>query len=147
MKNISDVIAGSLLFLIGGGAIVGAIRLKVGTPTEPQPGFFPFLGGVCIIFMASIIFVQGWLGRSKVGADFGAVQRPALLVGVLALFIVGLDLLGYIISTPIIVAVVMRLMGIKSWRVLILTSIVLAFGTYFLFDKLLGISLPLGLLS
>lgn len=147
MKNLADVSASLVLISVGIGAIVGGIGLQVGTPTEPQPGFFPFLSGVSIAFLSSVLFVRGLLGRRKKGVPFGEVRRPALLVVVLFLFVGGLEPLGYIISTPIAAGLLLRIMGIKSWRVLILISLMLSIGTYLLFDRLLGITLPVGLLS
>jgi hypothetical protein len=38
-------------------------------------------------------------------------------------------------------------MGVKSWRVLIITGLCLSVGTYLLFDKLLGVDLPVGFLA
>jgi len=42
---------------------------------------------------------------------------------------------------------ILRILDVKSWRVLILTSFCLSIGTYILFDKLLGIELPVGILA
>jgi putative tricarboxylic transport membrane protein len=147
MKNLTDMAGSLVLILLGIGAVIGAIGLRVGTPTEPQPGFFPFLSGAFIIILSSIIFVQGCLGRSKSKISLGEIQRPAMLVAVLIVFVALLEPLGYVIASPFVVALVLRIMGIKSWRVLLVTSLALSIGTFVLFDRLLGITLPVGILS
>lgn len=147
MKNPSDVLGSLLLFLVGVGAVIGAVRLHVGSPTEPQPGFFPFLGGISLIFLSTIIFFQGWLGPSQKKAAFGEVRRPALMLAVLIGLVAVLDRLGFVIGTFVASGMILRILGVKSWRVLIITSLGLSLGTYLLFDRLLGIDLPMGVLG
>ena len=147
MKNTSDVVGSLFLFLLGIGAIIGAIRLHVGSLTEPQPGFFPFLGGISLIVLSSIIFLKGRLGHSRKKVAFGEVGRPALLLAVMIVLVAVLDRLGYVIGTFIASGLILRILNVKSWRVLILTSFCLSIGTYILFDKLLGIELPVGILA
>ena len=146
MKNRGDVAGGLFLLLLGIGAMIGAIRLKVGLPTEPQPGFFPFLGGLSLIVLASIILLRGWMGRRQENMVFGEIGRPALLIVVMIVLVAVLDSVGYVIGTFIASGLILRILNVKSWRVLVLTSLCLSIGTYVLFDKLLGIELPVGIL-
>jgi hypothetical protein len=146
MKNTGDVVGSFFLFFLGIGAVIGAIRLHVGSPTEPQPGFFPFLGGLSLIVLSSIILLKGGLGQSQKKVVFGEVGRPALLLVVLIVLVGVLDRLGYVIGTFIASGLILLILNVKSWRVLILTSLCLSVGTYILFDKLLGIELPVGIL-
>ena len=146
MKNRSDAAGSLFLFLLGVGAIIGAIRLKVGSPTEPQPGFFPFLGGLSLIVFSAIIFLKGQTGQSPKKVVFGDVGRPALLLVVMIGLVAVLDRVGYVIGTFIASGLILRILNVKSWRTLILTSLCLSIGTYILFDKLLGIDLPVGIL-
>jgi len=136
-----------LLFLVGIGAIIGAIQLNVGSLTEPQPGFFPFVGGILLVIFSAIIFLQGWLRRDGERVVFGDVGRPALLLAIMVALVAVLDRVGYVICTLIVSGLILRILSVKSWRVLIITSLCVSMGTYILFDKLLGIDLPVGFLS
>jgi putative tricarboxylic transport membrane protein len=147
MRNRTDMIGGLLLFLVGIGAIIGAFQLNVGSLTEPQPGFFPFVGGILLVIFSAIIFLQGWLRSDGEGVVFGEVGRPALLLAIMVALVAVLDRVGYVISTLIASGLILRILSVKSWRVLIITSLCVSMGTYILFDKLLGIDLPVGLLS
>jgi hypothetical protein len=147
MKNRSDMLGGLLLFLVGTGAIIGAIHLKVGLPTEPQPGFFPFVGGIVLVILSAIIFVQGWLKSDGERVVFGKVGRPALILAVMVALIAVLERVGYVLCTLIASGLILRILSVKSWRVLIITSLCVSMGTYLLFDRLLGIDLPVGFLS
>jgi hypothetical protein len=147
MKSKSDIVGSVFLFLLGIGAMIGAVQLKIGTPTEPQPGFFPFVAGIILLIFSTLIFFQAWLGASKHKVVFGEIGRPALLLGVLVLLVLVMDGLGYVLGTLIASFLILRILGVRSWRVLILTSLSLSIGTYVLFDRLLGVDLPVGLLS
>jgi len=147
MKNRGDVVGSLFLFLLGTGAIVGAIQLRVGTPTEPQPGFFPFLAGISLVVLSIIIFLKGWFGQRQENVAFGEIKRPAYLLGVMIVLVAVLDRLGYVIGTFIASGLILRILNVKSWKVLLLTSLCLSIGTYILFDRLLGIELPVGILA
>ena len=146
MKNTGDVVGSLFLFFLGIEAVIGAIRLHVGSPTEPQPGFFPFLGGISLIVLSSIILLKVRTGQSQKKVVFGDVGRPALLLVVMIVLVGVLDRLGYVIGTFIASGLILRILNVKSWRVLLFTSLCLSIGTYILFDKLLGIELPVGIL-
>jgi hypothetical protein len=54
---------------------------------------------------------------------------------------------GYVISTIMLSAVVLRVLETKSWWVLAVVSLVLSIGSYLLFVRLLGVTLPNGILA
>jgi putative tricarboxylic transport membrane protein len=147
MKNLSDIIGSGILILFGIVGIIGAIGLRIGTPTEPQPGFFPFLSGAIIIIFSLIILIRGCLVHTEVKRSFGEIRRPAMLVGVLIIFVAILEPLGFIIASLFAIALVLFIMGVKSWQTLLISSFAFSIGTFLLFDRLLGISLPAGVLS
>jgi len=58
-----------------------------------------------------------------------------------------LEPLGYVLSTMLIAAVILRVLGVRLWRVLGVTSLAVSVGTYLLFARVLGIDLPAGILE
>jgi hypothetical protein len=147
MKNRWEALGSAALSLVGVGAVIGAIRLQLGSPTEPQPGFFPFLAGISLIIFSGVIFLQG---RGTPGLEkraAGEFWRPAMLVAVMIALVGILDLVGYVIGTFFASGLILRIFRVKSWQALLLTSLCLSLGTYALFDKLLGIDLPVGVLA
>ncbi len=147
MRNRRDMIASIFLIIIGIAVIVWSVRLQVGTLLRPMSGFFPFLVGFGIIALSLILLVQGWLGRGISPKAYGEWQRPLIMVAGLAIYSVVLDPLGYILSTLFIAAVTLRILGVLSWKVIGISSLVLSFSVYFLFTRLLGVELPAGILS
>lgn len=150
MRNRTDIIGSVLLIVIGVGVVIESLRLKLGTPLMPQPGFFPFLGGSLLIGLSLIPLVQGWLrlGNStrKPPKVAGELRRPLILIVSMSLYTAVLGFLGYILPTLILVAVILRVTGVTSWKILGLASLGLSVGAYLLFGRILGIDLPAGVL-
>jgi putative tricarboxylic transport membrane protein len=146
MQNKNDMIGGVLLILAGIGVILYSIRLQVGTILSPLPGFFPFLVGFMIIVLSLILLIQGFLGRSKAPQPFGNWQRPSTMVACMSAYAAILEPLGYVLSTIFIAAITLRILGVMSWKVISLSSLILSVGAYFLFTRMLGVELPAGIL-
>ncbi len=147
MRKLGDFLASLVLIFIGAGVIIGAIKLRVGSATEPQPGFFPFVGGVLLIVLSSILLVQAWRGRSLGAKAFGELGRPILLISGMVVYIAIFDWVGYVLATIMLSAVILRILETRSWWVLTVVSLVLSVGSYILFDRLLGVTLPGGILA
>lgn len=146
MRNKSDMIFGSVLIPLGIAVIIGAFQLKLGTPLHPQAGLFPFLGGFLLIALSLILFLRGWLGRGQAHQPFDEVREVTFLVACLAGYVAVLEPLGYVLSTILVSAAVLRSMGVTSWKVLIRGSLIISVGAYLLFRWILAVELPAGLL-
>ncbi len=150
MRNRTDIIGSVLLIFIGIGVVIESIRLKLGTPLMPQPGFFPFLGGSLLIGLSIILLVQGWLRRERSTPQprevVGELRRPVILIVGMSIYTAVLESLGYVLPTIILIAVILRVLGVTSWKILILASLGLSVGAYVLFGRILGIDLPKGVL-
>jgi len=146
-RNLGDIIGSIFFMFVGIGVTIGAIGLHVGKATEPQPGFFPFLGGITLSVLSGILLLQTWRGRSTETHAFGKLWGPCILFLVLIFYVATLETLGYLICTAILSAVILRVMETRSLKVLITTSILVAVGSYILFHRLLDVPLPLGILA
>ena len=147
MRKVGDILVGVFFLLFAMVFTVGGIRLQIGTPTEPQPGFFPFLGGITLIFLAGILLFQARQGKSSGTQAVGKLWGPLILIAGLAAYVAALEIAGYIIATTILSAIVLRILGTKRFWVMSATSLILGVGSYFIFDGLLGVPLPVGVLA
>jgi putative tricarboxylic transport membrane protein len=143
----ADIIGGALGVFVGIAVVGGALQLRIGTPTNPQPGFFPFLGGIAVAVLSGILIVQALMGGSVGGEPLGDVRRPAILVGSLAVYVAVLDPVGYVPATMLLTGTILRVLGVTSWRIVSVAGVALSVGTYVLFARLLDIDLPAGLLK
>jgi len=145
--NTGDTVASIFGILLGGAVIIGAVRLRLGTPGEPQPGFFPFVAAVTLVALCGILLVQALSGRRQGMEAFGELWRPVILIAGLFVYTVVLDVVGYVIATTVLSVVVLRVLDTKTWWKLLVISLALSIGTYILFDRLLDVSLPKGALG
>ena len=146
MRKPGEIIAGPCFLAIGIGFTVGAVSLKIGVPTEPLPGFFPFWDGVILIALSAILLFQAWGGRAGESHSFGRLGGPAVVVLALVLYVAAMETVGYVITTTLLSAAVLKVLETKP-RALVLMSLILAAASYLIFDRLLGVTLPLGLLA
>lgn len=146
MRKTGDIIVGFVFLAIGIAFTVSSVKLKIGVPTEPQPGFFPFFDGIILVVLSVLFLFQVWRGRAGDSPAFGKVGGPAIVVLALILYVAALETLGYVITTAILSAIVLRVMETKP-MVLVLVSLILAVVSYLLFDRLLGVTLPPGLMA
>jgi putative tricarboxylic transport membrane protein len=146
-RNWSEIGASLFFLLVGIAVMVGALKLNLGSPTSPQPGLFPFLGGGFVVVMSSILMAKGWLGRGENISYFEGISGPAIFVSGMAVYVGILNPLGFVIATIFLGAVILWVLNTTSWKVIAVASIGMSAGTYLLFTELLGVSLPAGVLE
>jgi len=137
--------------LVGMAVSIESIRLKVGTFSRPEPGFYPFFVGLLLMGIAFVLLVQSWLGRGDTSQQpqdaIGDLRRPMILLSSMGVYTALMNPIGYVLPTVLLAAVVLRITGVTSWKVVGLISVGLSVGSYVLFSRILGIDLPAGVLS
>ena len=140
----TDRVAGSLFFLLGLAAAIEGVRLDLGTPSEPQPGFYPFLAGLLLMGLSVLLIVQDLRGHSDGAEPFVQLKAPLLALAGLVAFVAFLRPLGYVPATAILIVILLRVLDVGKWWGYVLAAVLVPIGTYLLFDLLLGIPLPSG---
>ncbi len=139
-----DVI-GSLLFICAGVWVsVVAVRLHLGSPTEPGPGFFPFLGGASLTVISLFLLLESLWGRSTGAESFGGIRRPLTMYAGCVAYVAVINIAGFVIATTALSVIVLRMLGRKKWWMDAGTGLVFSLGSYFLFAKILDVPLPAG---
>ena len=146
MRRPGEIVLGLCFAAIGIAFVIGAVKLTVGVPTEPKPGFFPFIDGVILIGLSVLFLIRAWGGRSGDRDAFGKIKGPVIVVLAMILYVATLETLGYVITTSVLTGVVLYVLETKP-RVLVLASLGLALVSYLLFSRVLGVTLPPGLLT
>jgi putative tricarboxylic transport membrane protein len=146
MRKPGEIAVGLCFAAVGIVFMIGAVKLQIGVPTEPHPGFFPFVDGLILIALSVLFLIQAWRGRAGQDSVFGNLKGLAIVVITLVLYVATLETVGYVITTAVLSAVVLYVLDTKP-RALILVSLGLAVVSYLLFSRLLGVTLPPGLLT
>jgi putative tricarboxylic transport membrane protein len=129
--------------------IHGSLKLGLGNPAAPGPGFAPFLGSLLLFMLVAFDL----LGRKrKPKEEQGTVNqvgryRGVGLVSALCIYVFTLEFLGYLLSAFILVFASLLLFDRKKWHFPLFFTIVVVNLTFFLFCKLLQVQLPAGRLG
>ena len=107
--------------------------------------------GMVAIILGGLVLLQAalqWRTRAAKTAttSVSRLVRPALLVAIFALYVIALAPLGYHLATPVFLASLMWLCGLKHPLAIILPAVLMSFTFAFLFEAGLNIVLPGGLL-
>jgi putative tricarboxylic transport membrane protein len=140
--------AWALGFLVASGAYLAvSLFFPLGSIVKPGPGFFPVGVGVFLCVAATALVIAGARGRPSgpaVGLPADARTRVITTVAALLGFSLLLPWLGYPVCAFVFVTLVMRRLGDSGWTSVLLTALVSALGSHYLFAVLLGVPLPRG---
>ncbi len=147
MLRRGDIWAGFFFLLIGIGDVVGSLRLPLGTPLDPKPGFFPLLAGAFLSGLSIIYLVYAFLKVGPGKQAFRIAWRPGLLIIGLFIYSIILDPVGYVIAMIVLSLMILRILETTTWWKVATISLTASIGSYLLFDRILGVTLPPGLLK
>jgi putative tricarboxylic transport membrane protein len=134
---------------------VGVTTVKFGTLADPGPGFFPMVVGVVAVLGSILAGVRYAIVAPRTAegreSNLPFLRRPIVLLliflGVAAAFLATLEFVGFLISSAWFVAAMMLLAGDRKVTRIVITSVIVAAASDYLFVELLGVPLPYGLWS
>ena len=140
-----------VLTLIGLLFCLFSLKLGLGSVTAPGPGFVPFLAGGLLIVLTIAALLEGRPEtRMKSWSQLFGGERWRVVLGILGslfLYALVMDVLGFILSTFLMLLFLFKISEGQRWKVAIGASIITMVLTYFLFDYFLQISFPRGFLG
>ena len=143
----------TLVWLIMAMAICfGSIRLSLGNLHRPGPGFFSFLSGAVLGILSILVFLQSF---KKQSGDMRRAFWPnpqrglkmTYVVIALILYAIGMDYLGFSLSTLLFLGFLLRGIDPQRWRVVIAWSILGTIISWGIFKYWLRVQLPGGILG
>ncbi len=144
--------ASSLFWMaIGLGFIYGSVRLGLGTLGEPGSGFLSFVAGICLTLMALILFIHSFIREKALPDKISALwqgmkwHRSVMIALVLLGYILGLESIGFILCSLILIFLMLRVLEKYSWGKSILISVMASAFSYLIFSVLLKVMLPKGI--
>lgn len=145
----NDQLSSGVWFILGLAVCLGSLQYKLGTPAAPGTGFMPFLTGIAICFFSGIGLIHATL-RKRGGEGWAPVLRGFVwknaLVILLSLLAYALFMkpVGFVITTALFIAFLLRAVVPQRWSVVIACSILTAFASYLIFEVWLKAQLPKG---
>ena len=153
---LSDPEGGSslFLFLIALMVLLGAAKLGLGTVGNPGPGFLPFLAagvlGLCsgAHFLSNRVLTaqrsDGAMAKLWAGTKWRKVIYVVLGLLVYSIFF---EDVGFIVSTFFLMMFLLRVMEVKHWYTVLIGGVLVTFTSYLIFEKILMIGFPMGILG
>jgi len=131
--------------------LIASLRLGIGPFNNPGPGFIPFWAALflasftCVLLVISLFRKRDPMPPATMWKDrhWG---KPLLAISALILYCLVLPELGYLLATFGLMLVLFCLGKMKPWLV-VPGSLVVVLLTYVLFDYLLKMPLPRGVLG
>ena len=148
-----DQFNGILFLVISILICLGSARIPYGNIHNPGPGFLPFWLGIALGLLSIGLLIQTTLLRKevkllkKVLAEKIRWGKVLIAVVALVLYSVLLDSIGFLLITFLFLAFLIRCVDPQSWSRVIGWALVGSVGSYLIFEVLMELRLPKGLLG
>ncbi len=145
-----EIAVGMVIFLFGAVTAWLSLKMPIGTFRMAGTGLFPFYLGICLMLLSgAFVFktlYQVKKNQSKKEASRESIDIPVRLIlflGAMVLATAVFNLLGYPLTSFLLMVGLLKILGVK-WRVNLPLSFLTAMSSYFLFVKWLEIPMPKG---
>ena len=160
-KAFSSLVAAVILLAIEIWAYVQTLGFKVVKKAAVQPATFPQIMCIGMMVFTVILLIQSILKLKKADPE-DPMMEAAASVNIVknkgvqaAVFVIALccayaalfEVLGYVLASTLIAAVIMWLIGKRDVKQIVLVSILVPLAMWFVFYKLLTVNIPMGVLT
>jgi putative tricarboxylic transport membrane protein len=137
-----------LFIVLGGGIMAQSVNLSLGNFHNPGPGFMPFILGFSMILLSLLSYVESRPEADRQKMNLLKEEKPILLIfGGLILYLFLMNILGFYVSTFLLLMYLIRACGLKEgWRS-VWISAATVIVVYVVFYKLFIIPFPEGVLG
>ena len=142
-------IAGIVLMLLGAYVTYYALfELNIGTVREPGSGFFTLICGAGILLLSTILVVLSFKNgvEDRPLWEKGGWKKPLLAIVVILAYVLLIPRLGFILSTALFLLVWGFIVDRGSVLRTVLMTVIGCVCMWVLFEKLLRVPLPNGIL-
>ena len=146
-----EAIVGAVIFLFGGATVLLSLKMPIGTFRTAGAGMFPLILGMLLMILSgafvSRIFFESKEERVKKEASIESSESPKQLIlfmGTMVLVTLFFNKWGYPLSAFLLMLALLRVLGVKRWKLTLPLSLMIAVVCYFLFVQWLKIPLPKG---
>ncbi|MBQ2949343.1 MAG: tripartite tricarboxylate transporter TctB family protein [Clostridia bacterium] len=160
-KAFANLVSSLILLVFEIWAYVQTLGFKVVKNAAVQPASFPQIMCIGMIVFTVVLLVQSILKLRKMDPDDPMIQpagtlnalknkgvQAALFVIVLCMAYAALfEVLGYVLVSAIIAAIIMWLIGKRDVKQILLVSVLVPLLMWLVFYKLLTVNIPMGVLE
>ena len=144
IKSQRDFWSGLMFVVVGIIFAVGATNYSMGSSARPGAGYFPLLLSVIMAILGAIVLFKSLTIETPGGDPIGHIAWKPLIIIVasIAVFAVTIELLGMVVSIPILIFIAGLAGDEFHWRDVIANAIVLTIGSWGIFIVGLKLTIP-----
>ena len=153
-----DFVAGAIGVTISGGALYIASDFPADVVMKIGPAFFPdMLAGLLLVcsaaLMVSAALAKPVAARAPEEASVrglsldNGIVRALITVAAVIAFTLALRPVGFILTSVVFLTAMMGLLGMRKPWLMLAVAVGVTGGIYLIFEKLLALSLPAGVLD
>ena len=140
----TDRAAGATLVLIGLVTLWQSRAFPLGSLHRPGPAYMPVLLGVLLIGFGVAVVVTGASARRLAEVGWQEWRHAVAILAACAFAAWGLERLGYRVTMTAVLAALILGLERRGWVLGVAVTVVMAWGSFYLFDRLLRVPLPRG---
>ena len=154
IKSTKTYVVNDIVWIVLAFAVcLGGLKLGFGSFKQPYAGFMPFLAGLVLGLLAIVDLISGFTGQWRsekadkeiwAGINWG---KLILTVAVLFIYTALLSTLGFMIGTVLLLLFLFRVMEPRTWRIVLIASVITTGLFYLGFKVGLDSQLPRGFLG
>ena len=147
-SRFGELLALAVVLAIALAALALALRYPLWEYVQPGPGLFPALAAGLSVLCAAAVLVAALLARPSSPAEGGVTEYRRLAVYVLLIlaWVASFATLGFVVSSLVALALLLRLGEGMRWPVALAIALLIVGLGWGLFERLLGVPLPHGIL-
>lgn len=130
---------------------VESLRLPLGSFQDPGSGFFPLGSGIILGILSIVLYLKSHVSKSvEMGKSWFPKEGWRKLISFLVIlfgYTTALGILGFFLSTSLLLAFLFRLVQPKNWIVVLGSGALASYLAYIIFEKWLELQLPDGFLG
>ena len=160
-KAFTNLVASVVLLVFEIWAYVQTLGFKIVKKAAVQPATFPQIMCIGMMVFTVILLIQSVIKLQKMDPDDPmmeaaasinilknkGVQAGAFVIVLCLAYAALFEVLGYVLASTIIAAIIMWLIGKRDVKQVVLVSVLVPLLMWFVFYKLLTVNIPMGVLT
>ncbi|MEW6264611.1 MAG: tripartite tricarboxylate transporter TctB family protein [Thermodesulfobacteriota bacterium] len=147
----NEIVGGMAIFLFGLATVILSLRMPIGTFRAAGTGLFPLGLGIALMALSGLFLLQQVLKKQSAREKETAAVVPneatgqlLYFSGVVVLATLFFNRLGFPLFSFILMAGLLRVLGVRRWPFNLTISFITAVFSYLVFVQWLKIPLPRG---
>ena len=160
-KAFANLVASVILLVFEIWAYIQTLGFKIVKKAAVQPATFPQIMAIGMMIFTVVLLIQSLLKLKTMNED-DPLAAPAASINVFknkgvqaAAFVIVLciayaalfEVLGYVLISAIVAAIIMWLIGKRNVKQILLVSVLVPLAMWLVFYKLLTVNIPMGVLQ